>query len=674
MLIHLRKKMRVAATLAVLAFTPIVSPAFAQGTAFTYQGRLSSGTNFANGSYDLAFSLYAAGSGGAAISGPVTNAAVGVTNGLFTTTVDFGNAFTGASNWVQIAVSTNGANAFGTLSPRQQLTPVPYAIFATTASNLSGSISAAQIFGQLPGNGLGGTYSGSVNLDSPGNSFTGNGANLTALNASQLATGTVADARLSSNVALRAGGNAFTGNQIISSGSVGIGTGTPAKQLDVTGAAAGVAAGTSIDPSIFVRINNTATDGTTSTPDFAGIGFGHNSTQQAIVGGTFGNDYLDFYTGGLLTGPQMRIDYNGTVGIVTNHVLEFGYGLAGKETSAGKIGYETFTSDSLDIVGAGTASSNRKIKFWAEGGANFNGNVGIGTTTPQHTLDVNGNLFFGKQANGQVFTEIGDTLYLGSSRKYLGNTLGAPVNGSTDWVNLMAHPLSKGIMFGTSGPSDADPHSAPNPLMIIQSNGNVGIGTTNATSQLTVNGFGSPAISLIGNGNSAGGQLDFGLAGFATAFSTSANASDAVIRQSGTGKLFLQTGSGGAAITINTNNSVGIGTSNPSSTLQVNGTVAASALRAPGAGINTGTFAFIQRAVSTNSSGNVTFIFNPVCDGDPNAILIVTHNWTADTNSTSKYNTTPVGVYYTGANWAIFNEDSSAMQPGRAFNVMVIKN
>ena len=31
---------------------------YAQGTAFTYQGQLSSGGNPANGSYDLTFSLY----------------------------------------------------------------------------------------------------------------------------------------------------------------------------------------------------------------------------------------------------------------------------------------------------------------------------------------------------------------------------------------------------------------------------------------------------------------------------------------------------------------------------------------------------------------------------------------------------------------------------------------
>ena len=37
--------------------------------------------------------------------------------------------------------------------------------------------------------------------------------------------------------------------------------------------------------------------------------------------------------------------------------------------------WTTFTSDSLDIVGAGTNNSSRKIKFWAEGEAAFTGTV-----------------------------------------------------------------------------------------------------------------------------------------------------------------------------------------------------------------------------------------------------------------------------------------------------------
>ena len=168
-------------------------------------------------------------------------------------------------------------------------------------------------------------------------------------------------------------------------GGVGIGTASPAKQLDVTGNASSVAGGSSIDPSIFVRVNNTATDGNTSSPDYAGIGFGHNSTRQAIVGGTFGNDYLDFYTGGLLTSPKMRIDFNGHVGIGTTN-----------PTSALQVN-GTITATAF----SGTGSGLTGVALLAGGNALtgqqtvMSGNVGIGTTTPANLLDVHGSADFG---------------------------------------------------------------------------------------------------------------------------------------------------------------------------------------------------------------------------------------------------------------------------------------
>lgn len=175
---------------------------FGQGTAFTYQGRLNNSTNPANGSYDLRFTLYNAGVGGAQQGPILTNSAVPVSAGLFNVTLDFGTGvFTGADRWLDIAMRTNGSGAFTTLSPRQQLTATPY---STTAGNLTGVLPAASLVG---------TYSGAVTLNNPANSLGGNGANLTSLNAGQLASGTVADARLSSNVALRAGGNMFSGTQ-----------------------------------------------------------------------------------------------------------------------------------------------------------------------------------------------------------------------------------------------------------------------------------------------------------------------------------------------------------------------------------------------------------------------------------------------------------------------------
>ncbi|MGC9944018.1 MAG: hypothetical protein ABSE48_19500 [Verrucomicrobiota bacterium] len=119
------------------AFTSQLYTAQAQGTAFTYQGQLINNGSEANGVYDLVFTLYATNLTGAVVAGPVTNSATAVTNGQFTTTIDFGNVFTGTNYWLQIAVSTNGADDFTTLTPRQAITPTPYAIYATSAGNAS---------------------------------------------------------------------------------------------------------------------------------------------------------------------------------------------------------------------------------------------------------------------------------------------------------------------------------------------------------------------------------------------------------------------------------------------------------------------------------------------------------------------------------------------------------
>src|SRR5260221_3297250 len=93
------------------AFNSQLSTAFAQGTAFTYQGRLNDGANPANGNYDLTFTLFGVSSGGSAVSGPVTNSATPVSNGLFTVTIDLGAAFPGANRFVEIGARTNGAGA-----------------------------------------------------------------------------------------------------------------------------------------------------------------------------------------------------------------------------------------------------------------------------------------------------------------------------------------------------------------------------------------------------------------------------------------------------------------------------------------------------------------------------------------------------------------------------------
>src|SRR5271156_6445099 len=106
-----------------------ISQAGAQGTAFTYQGRLNTNTVPANGSYDFEFSLYTNSAGsGTQVGGTLTITDVGVTNGLFITPLNFGAVFTNVPTWLAISARSNGVGSYTPLTPLQPLTPTPYAI------------------------------------------------------------------------------------------------------------------------------------------------------------------------------------------------------------------------------------------------------------------------------------------------------------------------------------------------------------------------------------------------------------------------------------------------------------------------------------------------------------------------------------------------------------------
>ena len=111
--------------LVALTLTPGLQAAGAPlGTAFTYQGRLltSYGAGV-NGSNDMQFGLYTNSSGSSLVGSLITNAAVAFSNGLFTTTLDFGaGVFDGTTYWLEVGLRAGGSGTnFSLLSPRQRL-------------------------------------------------------------------------------------------------------------------------------------------------------------------------------------------------------------------------------------------------------------------------------------------------------------------------------------------------------------------------------------------------------------------------------------------------------------------------------------------------------------------------------------------------------------------------
>src|ERR1039457_3361798 len=111
--------------LLALAILGGINHAAAQGTAFTYNGRLNDNGNPANGTnYGMVFYLYDAPTNGN-LKGNLGIVSVTVSNGLFTVPLSFGSVFDGNPRWLEITVQKNGG-AFTTLTPRQQITPTPY--------------------------------------------------------------------------------------------------------------------------------------------------------------------------------------------------------------------------------------------------------------------------------------------------------------------------------------------------------------------------------------------------------------------------------------------------------------------------------------------------------------------------------------------------------------------
>jgi hypothetical protein len=506
-----------------------LSTAFAQGTVFTYQGRLNNGTNPVTGFYDLRFHLYDSPSGGNILAGPVTNSAVPVTNGLFTVQVDFGaGVFTGSSNWLQIGVRTNATGAFSTLSPRNQVTPTPYAIFAETAN-------AAGLSGTVPG--------GDLNLSGV------SGSGLVNLNASQLTTGTISDARLAPDVALLDAPN----QQFIGTNRFATGVGNGA--LRVQGSSG-------IDTSLFTGLGfqyydssgegalmSSYNDGFSSLSFYTKQGGGFPIAKQVAID-RYGNVNID------LQGANNGFFNNGTTGGVGLAFGGGGEGIASKRTAGGNqygLDFYTGNSNKMSItssgfVGIGTQTAvnpadtqfelyspttNSYDGMWiatGAGGLPFygysegggvtawsmvdgsdgnkwklydggfwltvtpSGNVGVGTTTPATKLEVNGGV---RTDGGELYLEPSTSGVYANDGMVWGN-------GGLPGINAgSASPWIAGYLGGSLGAL------APNTVCISwDAAGDAWVSNNLSTASLTVRGNylvvngGTPVYAYLGDDGS----------------------------------------------------------------------------------------------------------------------------------------------------------------------------
>ncbi|MFZ0826632.1 MAG: hypothetical protein WAO02_04340 [Verrucomicrobiia bacterium] len=373
----MKAKIPLFATAAFCCFLTAYTPVFGSiGTAFTYQGRVSNSNSPASGTYDLTFKLWNASSGGAQVGATITATGTVITNGLFTQVLDFGSQFDGTSYWLELGVRTNGAVSFATLSPRQQLTPAPYAI---SAENVIGSVPAGQLTGTVPPTGLGGLYLNPVDLNNPGNVFDGNGAGLTGVNALTL------DGLSAANFWQ------LTGNAGTTPGVNFVGTidATPFF-LDVNGS-----------PVLKLSTNNSITmgNGTLGNSPFYNYEVALGQSPKAIANGSVAIGWNP-----TSSGPGSVAIGESVVSSANDSFASGGYSQAtGQDATA--MGYSTIASGAYSMSAGYQAQALNAGSFvWAdESGGVFTdhgpnqfliraqGGVGIGTTgAPQQFLSVHG--------------------------------------------------------------------------------------------------------------------------------------------------------------------------------------------------------------------------------------------------------------------------------------------
>lgn len=124
--------------LGLMVYQVNVSEAVPMGTAFTYQGRLMDANGPADGQYDFEFRLFADPVlNSFQIGGTVDINDLDVIDGYFTVLLDFGDkAFTGNARWLEVGVRPGDSSERHTiLSPRHEVTPTPYAIYAENTGN-----------------------------------------------------------------------------------------------------------------------------------------------------------------------------------------------------------------------------------------------------------------------------------------------------------------------------------------------------------------------------------------------------------------------------------------------------------------------------------------------------------------------------------------------------------
>lgn len=76
--------------------------------------------------------------------------------------------------------------------------------------------------------------------------------------------------------------------------------------------------------------------------------------------------------------------------------------------------------------------------------------------------------------------------------------------------------------------------------------------------------------------------------------------------------------------------------------------------------------AFQHMVRASNMTKTWTVLNHPLTNNNPDAVIMVTQIWKG------VYNPEPIGVWYDGAKWCIFNQNNKSIPEGTVYNVMVL--
>ena len=368
-------------------------------------------------------------------------------------------------------------------------------------------------------------------------------------------------------------------------GNVGIGTTSPSTELHVKGSG-----------EIF-RIDEASATGSPFMTFF------QNGTRRSLIQHLDSGDLLSLVSeyGGIrmMTGTggteveRMRIDSSGNVGIgITTPTAKLH--VDGDAIVTGKITaqefHTEFVSGSIIYTSGSTKfgdtsddihSFSGSLRVTGSGDHYFtNGNVGIGTTSPQAKLHVEGDI----SGSG--------TLYVNTVRDVTNDIIVLRDN-SSNVIRLGSGDGSDKVHIFAGGGAD--------PRLMIDTSGNVGIGTTSPSSKLHVTSADSNTIFTLGNSGTGGVNW-----AMYSANNGSANAiagGDLLFRNASSNILVLQ--NDGDVIMPSGN--VGIGVTDPAVELEVGG--------------STNTQVLIS---TTNNTGNSQVYFGD-SDSDSSGIILYRH-------------------------------------------------